>query len=129
MILEVYDLECLQNVFTYTGYRPKTDEWFQYVICPWRNDYDELIEHLTKEKIIQVGFNNEAYDYPLLHHIIRHHEEYRYLNINTVVQNIYSKSQEIIDQQFSTIADKNKFIKQIDLFKIWHFNNKARLTS
>lgn len=31
--------------------------------------------------------------------------------------------------EFSAIADKNSFIKQIDLFKIWHYNNKARMTS
>ena len=55
MILEVYDLECLSNLFTYTGYRPATDEWFQYVICSWRNDAKELYEHLTKDKILQCG--------------------------------------------------------------------------
>ena len=55
MILEVYDLECLSNVFTYTGYCPKTNEWFQYVICPWRNNYNELVMHLKRDKIVQVG--------------------------------------------------------------------------
>lgn len=30
---------------------------------------------------------------------------------------------------FSAIADKNKYIPQIDLYLIWHYNNKARHTS
>ena len=129
MILEVYDLECLINIFTYTGYCPKTNTWHQFVICGWRNDYDALMEHLKRDQIIQVGFNNESYDYPLLHHVIRHYDEYKKLSGSMIAQKIYAKSQEIIEQQFSTIADKNKFIRQIDLYRIWHYNNDARRTS
>ena len=46
-----------------------------------------------------------------------------------ISQKLYSKSQEIIEQQFSTIADKNKYIQQVDLYKIWNYNSKARMTS
>jgi hypothetical protein len=31
---------------------------------------------------------------------------------------IYKKSQEVISMEFSTIADKNKFIPQLDLYKM-----------
>ena len=55
MIVEVYDLESLSNLFTYTGYVPKEDKWYQFVICGWRNDAKELYEHLTKEKFVQCG--------------------------------------------------------------------------
>lgn len=58
MLLEVYDLESLSNLFTYTGYRPKTNEWFQYIICPWRNDGEELYNHLTNNKFVQCGLTN-----------------------------------------------------------------------
>lgn len=129
MILEVYDLECLKNLFTYTGYNPHKDEYYQFCICQWRNDLDELYKHLNRDKIIQVGFNNEGYDYPLIHHILNHYEEYRYMSGQEVAQALYAKSQEIIDQEFSVIADKNKYIKQIDLYRIHHYNNKARSCS
>ena len=52
-----------------------------------------------------------------------------------IAQDIYEKAQALINntnsdgKQFNTIADKNKYIRQIDLFKIWHYNNKARATS
>lgn len=129
MILEVYDLECLSNLFTYTGYCPKEDKYYQYCICEWRNDLKELYEHLKRDKIIQVGFNNEGYDYPLEHHILNHFEEYQYLTGQEVAQALYIKSQEIIKQEFSVIADKNKYIQQIDLYRIHHYNNKARTAS
>ena len=61
--------------------------------------------------------------------MLRHYAEYSNQSGSEVAQNLYSKSQEIISQEFSAIADKNKYIQQIDLYKIWHYNNKARMTS
>jgi len=129
MILEVYDLECLSNLFTYTGYCPKINKWFQYVVCPWKNDYEKLINHLKRDKLLMVGYNNESYDYPLIHHLLNHFEKYSEESGLNLSQHFYTKSQEIINQEFSAIADRNKFIQQIDLYKIWHYNNKARMTS
>lgn len=125
MILEVYDLESLSNLFTYTGYRSKTDTWYQYVICQWRNDAKLLYEHLTKEKFAQCGFNDLAYDYPLLHHFLRHWKgEYEYFDGQELAQALYAKSQYLIEEAFTEV--KKPLIPQIDLYKIWHYNNKAR---
>lgn len=129
MILEIYDLECLKNLFTYTGYCPKEDKYYQFVICNWRNDLELLHTHLKRDKIIQVGFNNENYDYVLIHHILNHFNEYKYFTGQEVATALYNKSQEIIEQEFSVISDKNKFIQQVDLYRIHHFNNKARIAS
>jgi hypothetical protein len=128
MILEVYDLECLRNLFTYTGYSPKEDKFYQYCICEWRNEIKELINHLKRDKLLQVGFNNLSYDYSLEHHLLNH-PEYLYWDGQEVATHLYHKSQEIIEMEFSEIADKNKLIPQLDLYKIHHFNNKARRAS
>ena len=125
MILEVYDLESLSNLFTYTGYRPKTNTWYQYVICAWRNDTKLLYEHLTEEKFIQCGFNNLAYDYPLLHHFLRHWlKEYELYDGQELACALYTKSQYLVNELFTEV--KHPLIPQIDLYKIWHYNNKAR---
>lgn len=125
MILEVYDLESLSNLFTYTGYRSKIDTWYQYVICKWRCDAKILYEHLIKEKFAQCGFNNLAYDYPLLHHFLRHWKgEYEYSYGQELAQALYAKSQYLIEEKFTEV--KSPIIPQIDLYKIWHYNNKAR---
>jgi len=129
MLSECYDIECLSNLFTYTGYCRQTKTYHQFVIHSLRNDYDDLIAHLERDKIIQIGYNSDNYDYPIIHHIIRHYNEYKYLHPNEITRLIYEKSQEVIENQFSTIADWNKKIIQIDLFKIWHYDNKAKLTS
>ena len=135
---EVYDVETLQNIYTYTGYDCITKEWKQFVICNWRNNIDELVKHLLllkQDQYYMVGFNNENFDYPIIHHILNHFEEYKYITGQEIAQDIYEKAQALINntnsdgKQFNTIADKNKYIRQIDLFKIWHYNNKARSTS
>lgn len=129
MISEVYDIECLSNLFTYTGFCRTTKTWHQFVIHSSRNDYLELIKHLQRKSLILIGYNNDSYDYPVLHHLLKHFDEYQYLNGWELSQRIYQKSQSIIDEEFSVIADWNKLIFQIDLFKMWHFDNKAKLTS
>lgn len=128
-ISEVYDIEVLSNIFTYTGYDRQEKKYYQFVIHSSRNDYEKLIEHLFRGKLIMVGYNNDNYDYPIIHHMINHYEEYKYLNGRELAQKIYDKSQSIIEERFSSVADKNKHIVQIDLFKIWHYDNMAKLTS
>ena len=130
MILEVYDLESLSNLFTFTGYCPKEKKYYQYVICGWRNESQALYEHLTRDKLIFVGFNNKAYDSPLIHHFLRHYEEkYKFMNGQDVAVCLYHKSQTIIEQEFSELSDSKEVIRQIDLYKIAHLDNKARLSS
>lgn len=129
MILEVYDIETLINVFTYTGYDVTNKRWYQFVISEWQNDSELLYNHLHRDKLIMVGYNNESFDYPVIHHFINHYDEYRNSPGLYIAQKLYNKSQDIISQEFSVIADKNKFIKQIDLFKLWHYNNPARKSS
>lgn len=129
MLSEVYDIECLSNLFTYTGYCRQDKQYYQFVIHRLRNDFEQLIAHLKRDDLIMIGYNNENYDYPIIHHLINHFEEYLWLDGYELSQKIYAKSQAVIENQFNTIGDWNKHMKQIDLFKIWHFDNAAKMTS
>lgn len=129
MLSEVYDLETLSNLFTYTGYCRQTKTFHQFVIHQSLNQYKELLDHIRKPGLIMIGFNNLNYDYPLLHHMLNHEDEYSWLSGFELSQKIYQKSQEIIDMQFSAVADWNTKIRQIDLMRVHHYDNLARLTS
>ena len=129
MLSECYDIETLINLFTYTGYCRQTKTYYQFVIHKLQNDYEALIQHLKRDKLIMIGYNNEGFDYPVIHHMINHYEEYRWLNGYELSQKIYEKAQSIINEQFTAIADYNKHIQQIDLFKIHHYDNAAKSTS
>lgn len=129
MLSEVYDIECLSNLFTYTGYCRQNKEYYQFVIHSSRNDLEDFVKHLYRDKLIMIGYNNEGYDYPIIHHILNHYNEYKFLTGYELSQRIYQKSQEVIEMEFSAVADWNKKIKQIDLFKIFHYDNVAKATS
>lgn len=61
----------------------------------------------------------------MLHHFLRHWKgEYEYLTGRELAQALYAKSQYLIDEKFTEV--KKPMIPQIDLYKIWHYNNKAR---
>ena len=132
MITEVYDLETLSNLFTYTGYCLQNKKYYQFVIHDLKNDAELLYEHLKRDKVMfQVGFNNENFDYPLEHYFLsNYNSKFKYLNGQDIATELYEKSQKLINSDdFTAINDNNKFIKQYDLFQIWHYNNKARMTS
>src|SRR5574344_2103543 len=107
MLSEVYDIECLSNLFTYTGYCRQDKTYYQFVIHQSKNEYKELIKHLFRDKLLMIGYNNENYDYPIIHHLINHYNEYIYLSGFELSQKIYEKSQEIIDSEFTMVADYN----------------------
>ena len=132
MITEIYDLETLSNLFTYTGYCLQNKQWYQFVIHKERNDAELLYAHLKRDKVMfQVGFNNENFDYPLEHYfLINYNSKFKYFTGQDIAVDLYNKAQNLINsEEYTAIKDSNKFIKQYDLFQIWHYNNKARMTS
>lgn len=132
MVTEVYDLETLSNLFTYTGYSRWEDKWYQFTIHSLRDESAELYKHLRRDKVMyQVGFNNENFDYPLIHFFLLNYNNYlSNLPPEEITAILYEKAQNIISStSYTGISDKRKFIKQFDLFRIWHYNNDARRTS
>ena len=129
MISEVYDLEVLINLFTYTGKSRQTGEFFQFVIHESCNDFVPLMEHIMRSGLLMIGYNNIKFDYPLLHHMINHYDEYYKLSGAELAEKLHKKAMEIIEMEFSSIADWNVKIPQLDLMKIWHFDGAAKMTS
>lgn len=131
----VYDIETLKSCFTYTALNVSTEEIVQYVIHNDRIELRELIEHLDECKGL-IGFNNINFDYPVIHYILENVDDWSAVwDIYTgqdIVDMIYLKAQELIESQsvYGTgIKENDVKIKQLDLFRIHHFNNLARTQS
>jgi len=131
----------LKSCFTYTAINIDTEEVVKYVIHKSRNDLVELIGHLKLCKG-QIGFNNLNFDYPIIHYILKNWNSWFEMWALDIMQNqdivdlIYKRAQDVINAQdtdefFQIVAIKQKdvLIHQLDLFKVWHYNNKARSTS
>lgn len=136
---EVYDIETIASIFSYVGLNIDTEEIVKFVLHKDKFELIDFIQHLKTLKG-QIGFNNLSFDYPIIHFIIKNHNEWLWsleenkLSRQDIISLIYQEAQRIINNQntegfFSSIRDKDVLIPQLDLFKVWHYNNKARMTS
>ncbi len=124
----VFDLETYCNVFTAAFEHAEAPITAAFEISDWRNDSRDLIAFLTYLRdsgARLVGFNSLGFDYPVLHTLIRMGK--------SDAQTLYAKAQAIITSQDNErfthmVYESDRYLPQIDLFKIHHFDNKARAT-
>jgi hypothetical protein len=126
----IYDIETYPNVFTMAVEHAEHPLCWSFEISPWRNDSAELINFFTWLKMQDArmaGFNNLGFDYPVVHTLIRMG--------HATAETLYAKAQAIFqsndtdDRWVHGVRPDDRFVEQIDLFKIHHFDNKARSTS
>lgn len=123
----VYDIETLPNVFTLNAQGLHNDFNSTWEISEFRDDRQQLLawfNHLHQTQTPMIGFNNLGFDYPVIHFIMKFP--------NCTVEQIYQMAQSIIksNDRFShMIWPSDRFAPQIDLFKIHHFDNRAKTTS
>jgi len=133
----IYDIESYPNCFTLVAGIPhETDptrlavEWI-FEVSDRINQSVQLWQFLdaaAHNQARMVGYNNVAYDYPVLHHL------YIYGRDGFTAADAYQRSMQIIetpwDDRFkNTISAREVRIPQVDLYRIWHFDNDARRTS
>jgi len=125
-----YDLECLPNLFTAVVIRESDGATWKFEISPWMNQGQDLYVLLIQIKMSggrMRGYNNLGYDYPMLHTLM----SYQGIVNNAIM---YNKSRAIFDCQGINdfehfVWENERHIPQIDLFRIHHFDNKAKRTS
>ena len=125
----VYDLETYPNIFTCAILHPSTGTKWLFEVSDRINQVNELKDFLTQLMQCQakmVGYNNIGFDYPIIHWIMKFTQD-------IFVHSIYTKAMEIINSDFNdyshVIWPRDRLIPQIDLFKIYHFDNRAKRTS
>ena len=117
----VYDLETYPNFFLASFKDIDTGEYFDFEISDRRNDLSSLREFLGKW-IALIGFNNLGFDYPVLHNSVLQEGHW-------TAEAIYAEVEKIIAERWSAIVPWEVKIPQIDLYKIWHYDNKNKATS
>lgn len=123
----VYDIESFKNAFTLNAVSLWTDSEITFEISDYRDDRQQLMQwfnYLHQHQVPMIGFNTIHYDYPMIHNIFK--------NPNLTAQQINQKNDEIINgtNRFANVIwERDRFAPQIDLFKIHHFDNRAKSTS
>lgn len=123
----VYDIETFPNCFTFTMEMLNQPVSAVWEISQYRDDRQQLLaffRELAASQTPMIGYNNINFDYPVIHFL--------WNNPSATYQQIYAKAQEIIEGQdrFGHIIwASDRFTPQIDLYKMYHFDNKAKATS
>jgi hypothetical protein len=123
---EIYDIECVPNCFLFSMECLYSDVKATWEISDFRDDRIALLEHfryLSLNQIPIIGFNNINYDYAMIHFLWK--------NPAATNLQLYQKSQAIISSQNRwdhQVWASERFCPQIDLYKLQHFDNKAKAT-
>ena len=126
----IYDLESYPNAFTAVIVHAISGTEWIFEVSDRVNQSGHLLRFLaalaSHPGNRMVGYNNVGYDYPILHHLMRFE--------SFTAADAYEKSMSIIETPWhdrfkNTVWPSDMLIKQVDLFKVHHFDNAARSTS
>ena len=133
----VMDYETLVNCFVAVFQHYKDDSISEiFVINQDQNDLPKFIEFLNKCVQLNqwhISYNGLAFDAQISQHIIKNQRKLLSLTGLEVAQYIHKLAQDIITRsdrgEFQEFAPRQLKIRQIDLFKMNHWDNKAKMSS
>ena len=132
----VMDYETLSNCFIAVFEDVKSEHQEVFVCHESKNDILELVTFLERNKTLNewhVSFNGLSFDSQITEHILRNKEQLLEQDGDTIARFLYSKSQFIIgrsrDGEFPEFGVRDLSIRQIDVFKLNHWDNPAKRSS
>lgn len=135
----IYDIETYPNCFTFTAIQVTSGQVYYFEISDRQNDLSLLCAFINHCKALScrwVGFNNIGFDYPVVHYIYQNQLSFGFTDCDVEynVKCIYNKAMSIIgahdNARFAHMVwESDWLVEQIDLYKIHHFDNRARATS
>lgn len=122
----IWDIEVYPNLFLISAKNCITGERRRFQVSPLGDDRGKIALWMRDEVEEMVGFNSIYYDYPVFHYAVSNLWNMRGRDF---CAKLFSYSTSIIKGKKSYIKDHEYLRKQIDLFKINHYDNKAKMTS
>jgi hypothetical protein len=132
----IFDIETYPSTFTFSVIREDGKFSQTFEVSARMNQSDRIfacLDYIKAEDDYMVGFNNLNFDYPVLHKLLALRNGKLPVKGETIARRVYRFAQEQIESMkgdfANTVKADERYCKQIDLFKIHHFDNKARMTS
>jgi hypothetical protein len=130
------DYETLSNCFIAVFEDIKSEDKEIFVIHESRNDLDAFLNFLDTN-IVQdewhVSFNGLGFDSQITEYILDNQAQLTFMTATEVANFIYGKAQEVIRRQnegeFLEFSPNNLQIRQVDVFKLNHWDNPAKRSS
>jgi len=132
----VMDFETLSNCFIAVFEEIKSDHQEIFVIHESRNDIQDLVHFLNKNKNQDewhVSFNGLGFDSQITEYILRNQDHLVHGTGDSIARYLYGKAQNIIQRQnageFLEFSPRDLQIRQVDVFKLNHWDNPAKKSS
>jgi DNA polymerase elongation subunit (family B) len=128
-----YDIETMQELFLIVCMVPgKAGKSFQ--VSKWKNQLDKFVRYTEEHAdAYWVGYNNLRFDSQVVEWILRNYDNWHELSNLEICAKIAQKAADVIhDANFDVFPEYREHelsLKQIDLFKINHYDNKNRMVS
>lgn len=130
-MIVIYDLETLKDFFLYVDLDVSEDKFNVFEISKFKNDFKPLLEHL-RSLWGQIGFNNLAFDSQVQEYMIRYEKLLSDLSGEQLAGCLADVATTTIEKsnknEWPTYWERDLSIRQVDLYRVWHFNNKAKMT-
>jgi hypothetical protein len=130
------DYETLSNCFIGVFEGIKSEDQEIFVVHESRNDIRELVEFLDRNIYYEewhVSFNGLGFDSQITESIIRNKEWLIEQSPEKIAKFIYGKAQDVIYKQnngeFLEYSPRDLSIRQLDVFKLNHWDNNAKRSS
>ena len=132
----VMDYETLSNCFIACFEDIKTEDQEIFVCHSSKNDILDIVSFLERNIAYDewhVSFNGLSFDSQITEHILWNKEQLLEQDGDTIAKFIYEKAQDIIRRQnegeFSEFSPRDLQIRQVDVFKLNHWDNPAKRSS
>jgi hypothetical protein len=130
------DYETLSNCFLAVFEEVKSEEQEIFVIHKSKNQIIEFVGFLERNIAMNewhVSYNGIGFDSQVTEHVLRNKEQLMEMDGDEIAEFIYSKVQDIIRRQnegeFLEFSPRDLQIRQVDVFKLNHWDNPAKRSS
>lgn len=129
----IYDIETMQECFIVVCMKPESTPK-SFTVSKWENQLDSFAKYTEDNKdVYWVGYNNLRFDAQVVEWILRNYEQWHDATGLEICAKIAQKAQDVIHDAnydvFPEYREHELSLKQLDLFKIHHYDNKNRRVS
>lgn len=135
----VWDIETYPNVITFAFMKADKSEKKLFEISNHKNDMLGFLDFCRESKRNDyrwVGFNSLGFDYPVVHWVLEQAKKSKdkKTKLSLTPSAIYKYAMKVIESKKDgsfgiSVKSEDILIRQLDLFKMCHYDNKAKMTS
>jgi hypothetical protein len=134
MDILIYDIETMQELFLIGIYNPESKTYTEFEVSKDKNQLDGYMRFIEQHpEYYWVGYNNLRFDSQVIEWILRNYDNWHELTALETAAKIAQKAADIIhDANYDVFPEYREewlTLKQIDVFRVNHYDNKNRMVS